>query len=386
MIKKQFNKKGSAFSTFFMAALIVVVFTTLVVVSANALIGTTHPTIVSVSPANNQEGVLTNEKIEVVFSEDMDPSTINANTFIVMQRTTPESGGYRSIAINEPVTYTGRTATFKPTYGVFSPNQQYGNVFTVTITTGAKDLAGNSLLQNYVWSFTTGSDPFNIGATTSQQYPNAAPISGSVATSPSSTQPLLAATPITGTQTAKASDFPWVWAIGGGLLLLLLVASIFVFAKKPERQKNIHAAARPSPFGDVHPVMDLEGIGPEYNKELHAMGIKNTKQLWETDAIQVARETGAPLSSVKSWQHMAELATVKDIGPQYAELLERSGIHTIGQLKNYNPNELLKLVRKKQDSLKVNIQGNSPGYSTVEHWIDEANVHEFNDAEVGRIA
>ena len=92
----------------------------------------------------------------------------------------------------------------------------------------------------------------------------------------------------------------------------------------------------------------------------------------------LARETGASLSSVKSWQHMAELASVRDIGPQYAELLERSGINSIGQLRRYNPTKLLKLVRKKQDSLKLNIQGNSPGHATVEHWIDEANDHKYS--------
>jgi len=31
--------------------------------------------------------------------------------------------------------------------------------FTATITTGAKDLAGNPLLNNFAWSFTTGAAP-----------------------------------------------------------------------------------------------------------------------------------------------------------------------------------------------------------------------------------
>ncbi|MGQ9630270.1 MAG: Ig-like domain-containing protein [bacterium] len=42
--------------------------------------------------------------------------------------------------------------TFKP-----SGNLSNGTRYTVTITTGAKDLAGNAMESTYAWSFTTGS-------------------------------------------------------------------------------------------------------------------------------------------------------------------------------------------------------------------------------------
>jgi hypothetical protein len=54
----------------------------------------------SVSPANNAMDVPTNIQITAMFSEDMNPSTINKHTFVVMQRTTPVSGVYRSLAID----------------------------------------------------------------------------------------------------------------------------------------------------------------------------------------------------------------------------------------------------------------------------------------------
>ena len=139
-----------------------------------------------------------------------------------------------------------------------------------------------------------------------------------------------------------------------------------------------------NPWGGVNgkknilPVIDIEGIGSEYNKGLDAMGIQNTDQLWKASAGKVSRKTGASVTSVKSWQHMSELSSIKDIGPQYAELLERSGVHTIEQLKKFTPNNLLKLVREKQDSLKLRIQGNFPGHAMVEHWIDEARNHKFS--------
>src|SRR5207302_1171766 len=48
------------------------------------------------------------------------------------------------------VGYTGLTGTFTPTVNL-TPSTTY----TGTITTGAKDLAGNALATNYAWSFTT---------------------------------------------------------------------------------------------------------------------------------------------------------------------------------------------------------------------------------------
>ena len=376
------KKKNNKSLAFLIAAVLMMVFTALVAATAYALTDTTRPTILSVSPTNNQQDLPIDGRVTIVFSEAMDPATITANTVTVTQRTTPEAGSaageYRSLAIPGKVTYSGTTATFTPTE-VLSPNQRYGNVFTVTVTSGVKDLAGNALSRNYVWSFTTGLDSFNTGASTSQSDQSAAPGSG-VTTPPASTPPPVT-TPVTST-TTSASAFPWLWVIVAALVLLFVGFILAVFLPTSHKKAQVVQAkrtdGRSSPFGDVHPVVDIEGIGPKYSKALQAMGIMNTKQLWEAKAVTVAHKTGAPLSTVKSWQHMAELASVKDIGPQYAELLVRSGVHTIEELKNFEPDKLLKLVRAKENSLEVNIQGNSPGYATVEHWIDEARDHRFS--------
>lgn len=376
-------------SAFLAIAAIFMLFMTFTSVTAA---DTTRPMVLSVSPTNNDEGNTRTERITVVFSEDMDPSTINADTITVMQRTTPASGDYRSLGIDGNVTYSDRKVTFSGiTYSnrtatfiqdeQFSPSQQYGNVFTVTITAGVKDLAGNSIPRNYISSFTTGTAPFHKDSTTSQSNQTSANRISNVTAVVPPVEPVVVP-PVTGVSSATgtASTFPWVWLVGG-LLLVALIWGLLIFATKQESRKNVQAS-RPDPFGDVHPVIDIEGIGQEYNKRLSAMGIKNTKQLWDADAGKVARTIGASLGSVKSWQQMAELASVKDIGPQYAELLERSGVHSIGQLKSSDPDALLRRVRKKQRSLQVNIQGNSPGHATVEHWIHEARDHRFSESQI----
>src|SRR2546428_13515092 len=75
----------------------------------------------------------------------MDPSTISTSTFIVMQGTTPVAG---------TVSYTNGTATFTP-----ADNLAPLTTYTATISTGARDLAGNALTSDISWTFTTGSSP-----------------------------------------------------------------------------------------------------------------------------------------------------------------------------------------------------------------------------------
>jgi len=385
MIQKNFSKRV----LMLWIVGLMMMFTVFGSVLASTVVDTVRPTIISVSPTNNEKDLTVITPITVVFSESMDPATINTDTFVVTQRTTPPYGAYHSRIIAGTVTtnaYTSTndfTATFTPT-DKLSPNQQYGNVFTVMITTGAKDLAGNSLSRDYLWSFTTGIYQFNTGTTTSQLDQSSIPIDEPTVV-PIATTPVapIVVPPVTNTQATTANWYTSIWIISGLIVLLLIIFLLAFSLMNPANKKYIvgSQASRPNPFGDVHPVMDLEGIGPKYSKRLHTMGIKNTKQLWNADAVNVANGTGASLSAVKSWQHMAELASVKDIGPQYAELLERSGVHTIGQLKSYDTDELLNMVRDKQDSLKIHIQGNTPGPALVENWITEARDHKFTEPE-----
>ncbi len=99
------------------------------------------PSVISTDPANNATGVALNKIITATFNMAMDPLTINSGTFILKQGSTVISG---------TITYAGTTATFAPTNALTS-----NTVYTATITTGAKNLAGTSLASNYVWSFTT---------------------------------------------------------------------------------------------------------------------------------------------------------------------------------------------------------------------------------------
>jgi hypothetical protein len=105
----------------------------------------TAPKIRSVSPANGAAGVDVGSIITATFSEEMDASTITADTFIVNNSSSDISG---------TVSYGDKKATFTP-----SANLDFNTIYTATITTVAMDLAGNSIASAYTWSFTTESAP-----------------------------------------------------------------------------------------------------------------------------------------------------------------------------------------------------------------------------------
>ena len=101
------------------------------------------PFVVSTDPANQAMNVVINKVIRATFSVPMNPATINNATFILSNGSTPISG---------VVTYSGNTASFTPTLPLAA-----NSVYTGRITTGASNLAGNGLANDYVWTFMTGS-------------------------------------------------------------------------------------------------------------------------------------------------------------------------------------------------------------------------------------
>ncbi len=118
---------------------------------------TTAPTVTLSIPADGATGVLIGSNLSATFTEEMDPLTITDASFTLTDGITPVSG---------TVTYSGVTAVFNPRVNL-TDNTNY----TATITTGAKDLAGNALASNYVWSFTTGTTSDAIAPTVTSTAP-----------------------------------------------------------------------------------------------------------------------------------------------------------------------------------------------------------------------
>jgi hypothetical protein len=102
------------------------------------------PTVIYTDPKNNDTAVVLNKIVTAIFSVPMNSSTITAaGTFTIKQTLS-------SAPVSGSISYSGSTAIFTPT-GNLLPGTNY----TATITNAAKNLAGTSMVSNYVWTFTT---------------------------------------------------------------------------------------------------------------------------------------------------------------------------------------------------------------------------------------
>ena len=104
---------------------------------------TTPPLVSATAPVDAATGVALNSSISATFSEAMTNSSLSTTSFTLV----PSAGG---AAIGGGVSVAGNTARFTPSVALSA-----GTQYTATITTAAKDAAGNMLGANYVWKFTT---------------------------------------------------------------------------------------------------------------------------------------------------------------------------------------------------------------------------------------
>lgn len=139
-----------------------------------------------------------------------------------------------------------------------------------------------------------------------------------------------------------------------------------------------------TPFGDVHSVTDVEGIGEDFTEDLGKLNIVDTKQLWEADPDAVASALDIPRKTVRSWQRMTELMALKDVGPQYAELLVRTRITSIEQLSEMTPAEIAEAVQRVEGDREVRVQGNKIGEKHTKTWVEAARQHNPKGVSVQR--
>ena len=113
---------------------------------------TTAPTVTTVNPANGATGVVSGANVSATFSEAMNASTVTTATVTLV----PQGS---STPVAATVAYDGatRTVTLDPT-----ANLAASTLYTATVKSGSggvKDLVGNALAADRVWTFTTAAAP-----------------------------------------------------------------------------------------------------------------------------------------------------------------------------------------------------------------------------------
>jgi len=108
---------------------------------------TVAPTVSATNPLNGATSVAI---ITASFNEEMTASSITSTSF------TLTGPGGSPVAGTVSYNATTRIATFTPTSALAA-----STTYTATVTTGARDAAGNALASNHVWTFTTAATASN---------------------------------------------------------------------------------------------------------------------------------------------------------------------------------------------------------------------------------
>lgn len=106
------------------------------------------PVVTSTTPANGAFGVPLNQIISINFNKEMNAETIDLSSIII-------TAG--NAVIPGTISYSGLTATFVP-----SSRLTTNTLYTGRVTTAVKDVAGNALQTDYIWTFTTGLNPLVV--------------------------------------------------------------------------------------------------------------------------------------------------------------------------------------------------------------------------------
>ncbi|PCJ91375.1 MAG: ferredoxin [Porticoccaceae bacterium] len=122
---------------------------------------------------------------------------------------------------------------------------------------------------------------------------------------------------------------------------------------------------------------DVEGIGEVYAGKLVGCGLMTQEQLLDLGATVLGRRTISEESGISSklilnWVNRADLARVKGVGSEYADLLECSGVDTVPELAQRNPLNLHnKMVEVNEEKKLVR---SLPSVNQVTDWVEQAKM------------
>ncbi len=120
---------------------------------------------------------------------------------------------------------------------------------------------------------------------------------------------------------------------------------------------------------------EIESIGKTYAEKLTAAGITSIESLLETccekkGRKEIAEKTGISEKLVLNWVNRADLARVKGVSTQYADLLECAGVDTVPELAQRNAENLQAKMAEVNE--EKNLVRQLPSASQVNDWVAQA--------------
>jgi predicted flap endonuclease-1-like 5' DNA nuclease len=120
---------------------------------------------------------------------------------------------------------------------------------------------------------------------------------------------------------------------------------------------------------------EIEGIGETYQAKLKDAGITSIENLLEECGAKPARKALAEKSGISeklilAWVNRADLARIKGVSTQYADLLEKAGVDTVPELAQRNAENLQKKMAEVNE--ESNLVRKVASLSQVEDWVAQA--------------
>jgi len=122
-------------------------------------------------------------------------------------------------------------------------------------------------------------------------------------------------------------------------------------------------------------VQFLKDLGPDQAAKLQAAGASIVADILRLGATkegraQLSKATGIAESTILKWVNFADLLRIKGVGAVFARLLEASGVDTVVELAQRNPQNLhAKLV---EVNAEQKLSGRDPSQEEVTDWVAQA--------------
>lgn len=122
-------------------------------------------------------------------------------------------------------------------------------------------------------------------------------------------------------------------------------------------------------------IIDIEGVGDSYAEKLKAAGITTVDGLLEAGATakrrqSIAETTGISEKLILRWVNHADLFRINGVGPQFAELLEASGVDTVKEMRHRNAENLAAKMAEVNE--QKHLTRRTPSATELQKMIDEA--------------
>lgn len=122
-------------------------------------------------------------------------------------------------------------------------------------------------------------------------------------------------------------------------------------------------------------IVEIEGVGDAYAAKLKEAGIKTVSDLLEKGATDKGRKeladtTGIAYKLILKWVNHADLFRINGVGPQFAELLEASGVDTVKEFRHRKAENLAVKMQEVNDA--KHLTRRVPSVTELQRMIDQA--------------